>query len=87
MVRIVEDFWTNYHEYEEVITASILHIFRTQFPNKDPQGEQEDMNFVITELYRLNIFGKFQEDRLKKSGKSSRKNFENFGSPCMYPIE
>jgi len=78
MVRIVEDFWTNYHEYEEVIISSILHIVRTQFPNKDPQGESEDMNFVITELYRLNIFGKWKEERLTSGKTNPNAQFEKF---------
>lgn len=78
MVRIVEDFWTNYHEYENVIMASILHIARTQFPNKEPQGESDTINFVITELYRMNTFGKWQVKRLTDTKKSTRKQFENY---------
>lgn len=78
MVRIVEDFWVNYHEYEEVINSSIMHIVRTQFPNKESQGDADDMDYVITELYRLNIFGKWNEERLTKGKANPSSQFENF---------
>ncbi len=78
MVRIVDDFWTNYAEYEEVIKSSILHLVRTQFPDKDPQGEEAAMNFVILELHRLSIFSKWQEERLKDKKRPTEKLFENF---------
>lgn len=78
MVRIVDDFWENYHTYEENIISSILDIVRKQFPNPDPQGEKEDINFVITELHRLNIFGKFDTKRLKSETRTTRQQFENF---------
>lgn len=78
MVRIVENFWENYQEYEEQIISSILHIVRRQFPNPDPQGEAEDINHVITELHRLNIFGKFDRKRLTSKTRTTRQQFENF---------
>jgi DNA-directed RNA polymerase specialized sigma24 family protein len=78
MVRIVEDFWENYQEYQEQIISSILHITRRQFPNPDPQGEKEDINYVITELHRLNVFGKFDRKRLTSKTRSTRQQFENF---------
>lgn len=78
MVRIVENFWENYQEYEEQIISSILHITRRQFPNPDPQGESEDINFVITELHRLKVFGKFDQKKLTSKTRTTRQQFENF---------
>lgn len=78
MVDIVEDFWINYNEYKTQIVSSILHITRRQFPNKDPQGEIEDINFVITEMYRLKIFQKWNQKRLTSPTRTKRQQFENF---------
>lgn len=78
MVRIVDDFWENYNEYQEVIIKSIYHITKKQFPNPDPQGQKEDINHVIYELYRLKIFKKWNDKRLTAKNRTKRQQFENY---------
>lgn len=78
MVKIYAGFWNNYKTYENVIIKCIIHITRKTFPNPDPQGEEDNIHFVITELHRLKIFQKWNIKRLTSKTKNTRQQFENY---------
>lgn len=78
MVRIHEDFWDNYYANEELIRKATIDITRKQFkwPGKD--GFKEAHNHVITELHRLLIFEKWNQERLTSKTRTTQQQYENF---------
>lgn len=60
-VRIVHDFWDNYHNYEDLIKRCFYCLLQ-RFPY--PDNEKEAYNQLLSRLFDLNIFSKFNPKQL-----------------------
>lgn len=81
-VRIDNDFWKNYAEYEELIRSCFNHIYYNKYPVNE--GAESTYNYLIAEFFRKGIFDKFDAEKVGKyvqttdSSKTDRKKFEQF---------
>ncbi len=90
-VRIVKDYWVNYHNHEDLIKRCFHYLFR-KFPT--PDGSDDSFNNVLVRLMSLNVFDRFaasrlvgiNEKKLRKEGKTPRqidciirKTFKGYG--------
>lgn len=72
-VRIVEDYWDNVSYHKELIEKCFHHLY-AKYPNSE--GVDDTFNTLLTELYRLSVFRKFDPDQ--HSSDVLEKKFEQF---------
>lgn len=60
-VRIVEDYWENYKNHEELIKRCFHYLFLTKYPNTE--GAQNSYQELVVEFSRLNVFSRFQASK------------------------
>jgi hypothetical protein len=73
------DFWKTFYEYKDTISKSFSYIYKNC---PDKEGYYNAFNNLIVQLYELNVFSKFNENKTKKNNKK----FQQFLFMWIYKI-